>query len=70
MLPTGLGRGATFSPFVPFLWLACICVPSRPTTQDDRGGPSTSALLPASGTSLKWTEADINIKRDRRKRAA
>lgn len=27
MLPTGLGRGATFSPFVPLLWLACICVP-------------------------------------------
>lgn len=24
------------SPFVLLLWLACICVPSRPTTQDDR----------------------------------
>lgn len=50
MLPTGLGRGATFSPFVPLLWLACICVASRPTTQDDWGGMSTTnnttTLLP------------------------
>ncbi len=45
MLPTGLGRGATFSPFVPLLWLACICVPSRPTTQDDWGGMSTTTTL-------------------------
>lgn len=63
MLPTGLGRGATFSPFVPLLWLACICVPSRPTTQDDWGGMSTATLpFPASCTSLKWKRTDINIK--------
>lgn len=37
MLPTGLGRGATFCPFVPLLGLACICVPPRPTTQGDAG---------------------------------
>ena len=45
MLPTGLGRGATFSPFVPLLWLACICVHSRPTTQDAWGGMSTTSTL-------------------------
>lgn len=45
MLPTGLERGATFSPFVPLLWLACICVPPRPTTQDDWEGMSSSALV-------------------------
>lgn len=37
MLPTGLGRGATFPPFVRRLCLACICVPSHPTTQGDSG---------------------------------
>lgn len=68
MLPTGLGRGATFSPFVPLLCLACICVPSRPTTQDDWGGASGTCAAPRAP--LKWMEGPVSVSNRMRERNA
>lgn len=55
-------RGYIF-PFVPLLWLACICVQSRPTTQDAWGGASKQRSPAAAWcSSLKWMRAGVDIK--------
>lgn len=51
MLPTGLGRGATFPSFVPSRWLACICVPFFPPS-DHPGRPEEEGY-----TCLYWEES-------------
>lgn len=55
-------RGYIF-PFVPLLWLACICVQSRPTTQDAWGGASMQRSPAAAWcSSLKWMRTGVDIK--------
>lgn len=54
-------------PFVPLLWLACMCVHSRPTTQDAWGGASMHQHSPPAAwcSSLKWMRAGVHIKQGR-----
>lgn len=60
-------RGYVF-PFVHLLWLACICVRCRPTTQD-AAGRRVHEHSPAAAwcSSLKWVRAGVDIKQDQQR---
>lgn len=61
MLPTGLGRGATFPSFVPSCWLACICVPFFPPS-DHPGRAGEEDIRARTGSKVHRLSARCPVK--------